>query len=88
MFVLGHRDGAYYTQGGPSQDFGVIIDFEQGDRVRLYGDASQYVLGYDAEANSTAIGYLGSGSFELIGVFADQDISGLSLSDRAFYYVA
>lgn len=86
-FVLGHRNGVYYTQGGASQDFGVIIDFEQGDRVRLNGDASQYVLGYDAESDSTAIGYLGSGSFELIGVFADQDLSGMSLSDSTFRYV-
>jgi hypothetical protein len=88
-FVLGNQVGAYYTQGGVSQDFAVMIGFEQAsDKVRLHGNASQYVLAYDSAANSTALGYLGSGSFELVGVFADQDLSAMSLTSSAFQYLS
>ena len=86
-FVLGTSAGAYYIQGGASQDFAIVLDFEQGDRVRLNGDSSQYVLAYDATEGSTALGYLGSGNFELVGVFADVDLSNTSLDSSAFQYV-
>ena len=88
IFVLGTRYGAHYIQGGASQDFAIILDFEQGDRVRLHGDASQYVLAYDATENATALGYLGGGGFELVGVFADADLSDMSLTSSAFQYVS
>jgi serralysin len=88
FFVLGNSEGAYYTQGGASQDFAVITDFQEGDRIRLYGNASQYVLGYDSTENSTALGYLGNGSFELVGVFTGQNLSGLSLTSSAFVYAS
>ncbi len=88
-FVLGSRAAAYYTQGGASQDFGVMVGFEQAsDKVLLHGNASQYVLAYDSAANSTALGYLGSGSFELVGVFSDQDLSAISLTSATFQYVS
>jgi Ca2+-binding RTX toxin-like protein len=87
-FILANRYGAYYTQGGATQDFAVITDFQKGDRVRLYGNASKYVLGYDSTEKSTALGYLGNGSFELVGVFANQDLSGLSLTSSAFVYIS
>ncbi len=88
-FVLGSSAAAYYTQGGASQDFGVMVGFEQAiDKVILHGNASQYVLGYDSVANSTALGYLGSGSFELIGVFSDQDLSSMSLTSSTFQYTS
>jgi hypothetical protein len=86
-FVLGSRAGAYYTRGGASQDFGVIVGFEQIDKIRLYGNASQYALTYDSVENSTALGYLGSGSFELVGVFAEQNLSALSLTSSTFQYL-
>jgi len=86
-FVLGTRAGAYYTQGGASQDFGLILDFEQGDFVWLFGDASEYVLGYDAAENSTALGYLASGSFELVGVFAGVELSDAALTNGTFQYL-
>jgi RTX calcium-binding nonapeptide repeat (4 copies) len=88
-FVLGSRAGAYYIQGGARQDFALMIGFEQSsDKVRLNGNASQYVLAYDSAANSTALGYLGSGSFELVGVFSDQDLSTMSLTSSTFQYVS
>lgn len=86
-FVLGDRSAAYYTQGG-NQDFAIINDFTTGDVIRLHGNASQYVLGYDIESNSTAIGYLGSERFELIGSLTGQDLSALSLTSSAFRYVS
>lgn len=88
LFVLGSHAAAYYTKGGVNQDFAVVIDFnEHNDRVRLHGKASQYALSYDSEAHATAIGSLGSGSYEFVGVFADQDLSALSLTSPAFQYV-
>lgn len=89
LFLLGDRNNAYYTQGGTAQDFAIILDFEVGiDKVRLHGDASQYVIGYDSNENATALGYLGSGSYEFVGVFVGQDISGVDLSSRSFQYVS
>ena len=86
-FVLGDRRNAYYTQGGANQDFAIILDFEVGiDRIRLHGSASDYVLGYDSTENATALSYLGGGGYEFVGVFADQDISGLSLDSSSFRY--
>ena len=87
LFVLGDRNNAFYTQGGINQDFAIITDFEVGgDRVRLHGEASQYVLGYDSSENATALGYLGGGSYEFVGVFVGQDLSALSLDSRSFAY--
>jgi Ca2+-binding RTX toxin-like protein len=86
-FVIGDKLAAYYTQGGASQDFALITDFATGDKVRLRGNASQYVLGYDSAENSTALGYLGSGSFELVAVFSGQDLSTTSLTSSAFQYM-
>ena len=86
-FILGDRASAYYTQGGANQDFAIILDFEVGiDRIRLHGSADDYVLGYDSTENATALGYLGGGSYEFIGVFVDQDISGVSLDSSSFRY--
>jgi hypothetical protein len=89
-FVIGDKLSAYYTQGGASQDFALILDFSvaQSDRLRLYGNASQYVLGYDSVENSTALGYLGSGSFELVAVFSGQNLSTTSLTSSVFQYLA
>jgi Ca2+-binding RTX toxin-like protein len=86
-FVLGDRSAVYYTQAGGSQDFAIINDFQTDDVVRLRGNASQYVLGYDSPSNSTGLAYIGGGNFELIGSFANQDLSGLSLTSSAFKYV-
>ena len=86
-FVLGSYAGAYYVQGGANQDFAIILDFEQGDTVQLYGEAADYVLSYDSTENATAIGYLGSGSYEFVGVFAGQDLSHISTTDAIFQYL-
>jgi Ca2+-binding RTX toxin-like protein len=87
-FVIGDKKFAYYTQGGASQDFALILDFATGDKVRLQGNASQYVLGYDSTENSTALGYLGSGSFELVAVFSGQNLAPTTLTSSAFQYLA
>jgi hypothetical protein len=48
-FVLGDEVSPFYDDGnGLSQgraDFGVITDFETGDRIQLHGDAEVYLLG-------------------------------------------
>ena len=86
-FVLGNRVGAFYTQGGAAQDFAIILDFEvDTDIVRLHGSANDYVLGYDSTENATALGYLGGGGYEFVGVFVDQDISSVSLDSSSFRY--
>lgn len=86
-FVLGNKAAAFYTQGGAMQDFAFIRDFAVADdKVRLHGNASQYVLGFDG-ANTT-LSYLPGGNPELIGVFEGQDFSGLSLTSNSFKYVA
>ncbi len=87
-FVLGDRTACYYTQGGATQDFALINDFATGDKIRLRGNASQYILGYDSAGNSSALGYLGSGNFELVAVFSGQNLSGMSLTSSTFQYLA
>ncbi len=84
-FVLGDRKAVYYTRGN---DLAVISDFNRkADKVRLHGDASDYVLTYDLKGKGTALGYVGRGNFELVGVFADQNLSNMSLTNTAFQYV-
>ena len=86
-FVLGSRTKAFYTRGGASQDFGLILDFQKGDRIRLFGDASDYTLFYDAAENSTALGYLGGGGFELVGVLTDTELTDAALNTNAFQFI-
>lgn len=38
-----YDDGNGFSQG--RADFGVITDFETGDRIQLHGDAEDYLLG-------------------------------------------
>jgi hypothetical protein len=45
------------------------------------------VLSYDSTANSTALGYLGNGSFDLVAVFSAQNLSAMSLTSSAFQYM-
>ncbi len=90
LFILGDRNTAYYTQGGPNQDFGLIVDFSasEGDRIRLHGNASQYVIGYNSADNSTFIAYTANSPFELVGSIAGQDLSGVGTSSNIFQYVS
>ncbi|MEM9088206.1 MAG: calcium-binding protein [Cyanobacteria bacterium P01_F01_bin.53] len=84
-FVLGDRKAVYYMRGN---DLAVISDFNRKvDKVRLHGDASDYVLTYDRKGKGTALGYVGRGNFELVGVFADQNLSNMRLTNTAFQYV-
>ncbi len=86
-FVIGDAISAYYTQTGATQDFALIQDFALGDKIRLHGNASQYVLSYDSVENSTALGYLGNGGFDLVAVFSAQDLSAMSLTSSTFQYL-
>ncbi len=77
-FVLGDANNVFYLGGGNS-DYGLVDDFKakEGDRIRLRGSASDYVLGQDVKGvkDGTAIFYQN----DLVGVIKDEE--DLSLFD-------
>jgi regulation of enolase protein 1 (concanavalin A-like superfamily) len=92
-FVLGADGTCYYDDGvvgsAGQEDFCLVWDFDVGtDRIRLAGNASDYVLsdGPDSlEVQGTAIWKTDpSGDDELVGLL--RNIYGLSLEDGDFVY--
>ena len=49
LLILGDARGTFYNDGNPDSqgrgDFGVITDFDAGDRIQLHGSAANYLLG-------------------------------------------
>jgi hypothetical protein len=92
VFVFGENGTVYYDDGDGAtsggDDYGYVWDFTAGDKVRLAGTSSDYVLTEDAAGlpAGTAIWLAGSGGDqdELIGVISN--VYGLSLTGDAFEF--
>ncbi|UWQ86122.1 cadherin-like domain-containing protein [Leisingera caerulea] len=92
VFVFGENGTVYYDDGDGAtsggDDYGYVWDFTAGDKVRLAGTSSDYVLTEDAAGlpGGTAIWLAGSGGDqdELIGVISN--VYGLSLTGDAFEF--
>ncbi|KIC35665.1 cadherin-like domain-containing protein, partial [Leisingera sp. ANG-M7] len=92
VFVFGDNGTVYYDDGNGAtsgeDDYGYVWDFSAGDKVRLAGTSSDYVLSEDAAGlpGGTAIWLAGSGGDqdELIGIL--HNVYGLSLTGDAFEF--
>jgi len=92
VFVFGDAGTVYYDDGNGAtsgtDDYGYVWDFSAGDKVRLAGTDTDYVLSEDAAGlpTGTAIWRVGSGGDqdELIGIL--HDVYGLSLTGDAFEF--
>ncbi|UWQ48125.1 cadherin-like domain-containing protein [Leisingera aquaemixtae] len=92
VFVFGDNGTVYYDDGNGAtsgeDDYGYVWDFTAGDKVRLAGTSSDYVLTEDAAGlpSGTAIWLAGSGGDqdELIGVL--HNVYGLNLTGDAFEF--
>ena len=53
-FILGDKKRAYYT-GQKEQDFALIKDLKEGDKIQLHGEDEDYDLVFDENKKSTTI---------------------------------
>lgn len=87
LFVLGDRRGAFYvgrsSRGNGSRDYGIIRDFQKGDRIQLAGSLNDYVI--EQRGGLPSIFLKTSGDLDLIGTVAGT--SNVSLVTQAIVTV-
>ena len=80
-FVLGDRDGAYYTADGDG-DYAEIINFQSGvDKLMLHGAANQYEI--STLDGTTRVSYVEADNSDLIAILKSN--TDINLAEDAVY---
>jgi Ca2+-binding RTX toxin-like protein len=77
LFVLGNSTGIFYSDGSTTKagtgDFAYILDFSNGDRIQLRGNAGNYLVKQDVIVTSTQVNsLLGTPTASGLGLYLDN----------------